>query len=367
VLRIYSGGVAPGQILMIPPTLMGIPVIFTWGLLLSGVLIGPEVSFMFLTLSSYILFAFVPAQASQIYILDALPISRRALFSALVLPNLILLGAGYASGVLIGARAEPVPAMAYQADRTRLFPEDRHEQPLVRVSYAACRMTWSGEVPLITSPWGETHPAWSEPLFKNGSVQLYSPFATRQESSSEFQALMISRAIHHVYGHAIAPDEIQRRYLEDDHGRFTLEREISTLLTDYPQLGTPLSPRPASIYFLVVTLIYLLMVAIYTRALRTDFGNLGRKVFMFSLMGAILLLHVVQLTLAMAGLLQIDVLGGLMLIGSLYLEANVPGGLIGLWVACLLLTLIGYRWAESRFQRIEAPMGPLCRGGGEAL
>ena len=58
---------------------------------------------------------------------------------------------------------------------------------------------------------------------------------------------------------------------------------------------------------------------------------------------------------------------GLLLIGSLYLEANVPGGLIGLWVVCLLLTLIGYRWAESRFQRIEAPMGPLCGGGGEAL
>ena len=28
---------------------------------------------------------------------------------------------------------------------------------------------------------------------------------------------------------------------------------------------------------------------------------------------------------------------GLLLIGSLYLEANVPGGLIGLWVVCLLL------------------------------
>jgi hypothetical protein len=367
VLRIYSGSVAPGQMVQVPATLLGIPVIFAWGLLLSGLIISQEASFMFLTLSSYILFAFVPAQASQIYLLDALPISRRALFAGLVLPALVILGAGYSTGALVKSRSRPAAMVELQAERTRLFPRGAQEHATVRVPYIATRIAWTREAPILEAPWGETHPAWSETLVRDGSLRLYSPYATPEKATPAFQALMISRALNHIYGRHISPDEIQERYLENGHSDASLAGGLSTLLADYPDLGTPLSPRLAPLYFMITTLLFLLMVAIYTRALRANVTNTGRKVAMFSLLGAIFFLHVLQLTLAMANLLEIDVLGAMAQIGSFNLVNRLPGGQAGLWILCILITTLGYGWAESRFRRIEAPLGSLCRSNSEEL
>jgi hypothetical protein len=367
VLRIYSGGVAPGQMIQIPATLMGVPVIFAWGMLLSGLIIGQEASFMFLTLSSYIMFAFIPAQASQIYLLDALPISRRALFAGLVLPALLILGAGYTTGALMKARSQPTAMVEFQSERTRLFPRIAQAHEAVRVPYIATRVAWSPEAPLLKAPWGETHPAWSETLTRDGSLRLYSPYATPEEATPAFHALMISRAVQHIYGRQISPDEIQQRYLQPGPGEASLTRGASTLLADYPDLGAPLGPRLAPLYFMITTLLFLVMVAIYLRAIRANVSNTGRKVAMFSLLGAIFFIHVVQLTLAMAGLLELDVLGGMAQVGNFHLVNRLPGGQTALWVLCLLITALGYRWSESRFLRIEAPVSPLCRSSSEEL
>jgi len=351
----------------IPATLLGIPLIFAWGILLSGLIIGQEASFMFLTLSSYILFAFIPAQASQVYLLDALPISRRALFAGLVLPALVLLGAGYSTGTLVKSRSRTAAMVEFQTERTRLFPRGAQEHETVRVPYIATRVAWTREAPLLEAPWGETHPAWSETLVRDGSLRLYSPYATPEKATPAFHALMISRALEHIYGRHISPDEIQQRYLENDHGAASLVSGLSTLLTDHPDLGTPLGPRLAPLYFMITTLLFLVMVAIYTRALRANVSNTGRKVAMFSILGAIFFLHVLQLTLAMAGLLEIDVLGGMAQVESFHLVNLLPGGQVSLWVLCLLITTLGYGWAESRFRRIEAPLGSLCSSSSEDL
>jgi len=363
ILRIMAGGVAPGQLVQFPTVILGVPLTIAWGVLLSGFLIGQKAGALFLTLSAYILFAFVPALLAQVHLLDPLPVSRRHLFASAVFPGLLLLSLGYGLGIAAQEMRPSVPAVEYQTARSRLYPEVRTERPVLRVPMVACRITWMENVPVLTSPWGEEHPAWSQPILKEGRLRFYSPYGTSEAASPRFVALQISRAIAAVYGASIPPEEIRRRYLEPDTTEpGSLASGGNSLHADFPQLGEPVQAPQAPVFLTFTGLLLLVMVSLYTRALRATVSNTGRKVAMFSLLGAVFLLQVIQLALGAMGLLDIDLAAGAAQIGTHTLAATVPGGVLSLWLGGGLLFWGAYLLAERRFQRIEAPVGPICRG-----
>jgi len=342
--------------------------IIAWGILLSGFFIGQKVGVLFLTLSAYLLFAFVPALLAQVHILDPLPVSRRHLFASAVFPGLLLLSLGYGLGIAAQELRPPAPAVEYQAARSRLYPEIETDQPALRVPMVACRITWMGNVPILTSPWGEAHPAWSQPILKGGRLKFYSPYWTSETASPRFVALQISRAIEGVYGVAIPPGDIRRRYLDPDTPESgSLESGRNSLHADFPQLGAPVQAPQAPVFLTITGLLLLAMIALYSRALRATVSNRGRKVAMFSLLGALFVLQAIELALGVMGLLDIDLAAGAAQIGAISLAAVVPGGAFSLWVGGGMLFWGAYLLAERYFQRVEAPVGPFCRGTGDLI
>ena len=105
----------------------------------------------------------------------------------------------------------------------------------VSVPYANLEIAWDGEVPELTSPWGEHHPASSSPLFRGSKATLYSPFNSPDEGSAAFEAHLTSRAIESVHGISIPPEEVQERYFEVDGDRLVgLKRGGLTLTCELP-------------------------------------------------------------------------------------------------------------------------------------
>jgi len=196
IFHILSRGIAPGQLVEIPALLaFGYPFILVWGVLVSGVAFSEDFRYwmLFLTgvlvsgvafsedfrywmlfLTAYLLYAFLPAPMVQLYALDSLPVSRRRLFAFIALPILLLMSLGYGAGWTVGwIRGEPAPRVEFQeAVSESLVPPYPSQPAMVRVPVEYCRVAWNGQPPENGSPWGESHPAWTIPLFKGSTAVL---------------------------------------------------------------------------------------------------------------------------------------------------------------------------------------------------
>jgi hypothetical protein len=358
---VLSRGVAPGQLLAIPVLLVfGYPFIVLWGVLISGAVLSESFGYWMLFLSAYLLFAFLPAAMAQLYALDPLPLSRRRIFALIVVPLLLLLSAGYGAGwTAVRLLGEPSPRVRFQeAASEGVVPPYPSQPATVRVPAGLCRIAWDGQPPQNVSPWGEAHPPWTVPLVSGGTAVLYSPYSTPEGSSPEFVALQISRAVEAVYGKSIPPSEIQTRYLEVDDQGAVVPRKAGglTLRHDYPDLiarrGVPRFP----VFMLITLVLYLLTSSVYFRSYRVTVSDRRRLVIFFTLGGCLFVLHLVLTVLFITRAIREVAFSGVMTIFTHAMTTFLPGGVFTLWVVCALLTWGVYRFAESRFERVEAAM-----------
>jgi hypothetical protein len=260
-----------------------------------------------------------------------------------------LISLGYGAGKLIAAATEePRELIRYEPDENSDY--------YLYVPIGRCEIAWDGAPPDNYSPWGESHPAWEVNLYKGSETTLYSPFHTPIGSSLEFVAHQMSRAVEAVYGATIPPDELRDRYLAiDDDGNVDLKGESLTLQEDYPHL-TPRSEGPIfPLLMLLALLLFFLAAPIYFTTFRATVRDSRRKGVFFALLAAILVVHLAQYALIASRFTHLRVAKGFFLILARHLEAALPGGTFGVWVAAGLV-LFGAYWAvQSRFQRIEIP------------
>jgi hypothetical protein len=358
IFRIFSWGLVPGQLWKAPMNFIAIPLLFLWGLLFSGhLVVGEDIWFLFLVISVYMLFAFLAAPMAQLHLLDPLPISRGVLFALLVLPGLLAMAAGFGVGrgrMLALERA--APAVEFTTRDTRLCPPYPTETAMVRVPSELCAIAWDGRPPEIGSPWGESHVPWSIPVRPGGRAVLYSPYSTPKGSSSEFVALQLSRAVESVYGAAVTPQQISERYVEvDERGVVSVQNGVA-LLED---LSTPRRSRTLPMFpviFLIVGLLWLLVAAVYMSSFRVSRTDAARKWAYFGMLGVLLVLHLAFNAVAMVNAVKPWIAVALAKILVLRSGEHLPGGAVAVWIICVLLFLIGYRLALSRFRRIEVPM-----------
>ena len=112
----------------------------------------------------YLLLAFVGPSMNQFHQLDPLPISRRLLFAVLTLPGLLALIASYGAGRIGVALVErPTELVEYRIDERGQY---------VWVPERFLEVAWGGETPILDAPWGESHPAWSLPLFRGSRARV---------------------------------------------------------------------------------------------------------------------------------------------------------------------------------------------------
>lgn len=325
-----------------------------FGLLLSGIVRAwvpdANVRLWVATMTVYMLLAFFGPLTFRLPSLDPLPISRRYLFALLVLPAILSLVLGYAGGWLTQKLlGDPTRSVQYRVELPYYW---------VSVPYDQLKIAWDGDVPELTSPWGETHAPSSGALFRGAKAMLYSPFNTPEESSAAFEALLTSRAVESTYGTTIPHAEILERYFEVEDDRVVgLKGGGLTLEQDYPQLGPP-TTSPQFLPLMTLVLVpWFCFLAIFLRTFRANLGDRTRQVTFWSLLGLSLLAMLGQVALTLTRWARPDVLRGAIEVVLRQVNDTTLGAFV-LTGVCLALLLVSYRLAERQLQKAEIPAAP---------
>jgi hypothetical protein len=330
------------------------PILFGFGMVLAGfkraVFGGDIIRFAFVILTAYILLAGSGLPPRKLFTFDPLPISRRRIFAAVTLPLVIVLSLGYAGGRIWAE------TRGGQRELIRLAEYDCCHY--VQVPYEICEVSWDGRPVTITSPWGESVTPRADHLREGGQVYIYSPFATNDDSSLEFVALQISRAVEALYGRQIHPDEIADRYLTVGPDGFVVPKgDGLTLARDYPEL-TPLSGGPIfPVVMMVILGLWYASFALYLRTLRAAVSERIRKGAFWGSMIGLLVLHMWQFFAPVVNEVSLTEFGAFWGIAIRHLGLAVPGGSVTVWVLCSLIVFGVYRVAERQFVRAESLPG----------
>ena len=307
--------------------------------------------FLYVPMTVYVLISFSAHPLGALYLLDGLPVSRRRVWNILVIPYLAVLLAGYGLGAAVVAlRADT----AAKGEVIHFLQNKRDGNTYLYIPASAMKIAWDGEIPKTTSPWGETHEAWSKPLHRWCRVRLYSPYHTPSGSSLEFVAWQMSRATEAVYGEALDPDEIASRYLEKrTDGSVGLRGERLTIQKDNPHLrrihhGGPVFP------FLFGSVFVLWMAAsiVYMQTLRGGVAKRTQILVMWALMGAMLVWWFVPFVLAVTHVADPEIVTGFLVIVFGRIGASAWATLL-VWGAAIALSVAAYALALGRFARVE--------------
>ena len=142
--------------------------------------------------------------------LDPLPVSRRVILLAGILPPLLSLTAGYLTGTLLG---NPVPRRIHDISETTTqgWPPSAEQPSCGRINITPPLEYWrlpkAGKAETATAPWGET---FTPPLITIVSTRVYNPYAVGCTNTQRFFDWQMSRATTAVYGGPTKPEEFTR-------------------------------------------------------------------------------------------------------------------------------------------------------------
>jgi hypothetical protein len=343
------------------------PLLFLLGVTFSGFMAVwrdielPQLAWLFLT--AYLLFSFLPAQLVQLQFISLLPISRTRLLSLLMLPGLLAVSLGYGAGSAGKALTQSSRLMVkFQMESSSLLPTYSSKYPQVRVPAQHFEIAWGGSAPANGSPWGESHPSRQDPLYTGSRITVYSPFSTPQDSTPQFVALQISKAIQAIYGRSVPYQQVLERYLEvKDNVCVGLKNGGAPILQDYPSLipvrEIPLFP----VFMLLIGVSWFLMAAVYFRACRATVTDGGRKALYFAMLAVVLLINIAPVPGIILGLFKLEVVDAFVRILIRQIVEFLPGGVLTVWILCAGALIGVYQLAKAQFGRIELIPGRPCR------
>ena len=344
----------------------------------------PEIRVLYLPFGSYMLFAGIGVLSYNLYRLDPLPVPRKALLAVLTLPGMLFYCAGYAAGWWSQATApESSPPIDFKIRQIRVDSDGPGRQRELKtmvwvdVQPRHMKLLLGGEPPRLTTPWGESHDAWSESLFEGSSLRIYNPYNTSEETSADFEALMLSRAISDVYGQAIPPQELRERYfiVENDqlldlaHYRQASEdfrqgrlraatAPILPLFEDYPDLEIPTKGPETAVYMLLVLVPSLLLTAVFLRSFRADHSSRFIRGVYWAGLAIPMLGLLAQAFLSVFGLFSLEAARGFLEIPIRFLGSHPISWLLT-WIVVAAAILASYWLALRQLLRAEIPASPI--------
>ncbi|MFH1843232.1 MAG: hypothetical protein ABIF77_08480 [bacterium] len=332
--------------------LVGFPLIFVFGLLISGLLEAlwteSPIRFTFVMLTAYLLMSTMGTPLGKLTVLESLPISRDRIFAVIVLPTIVSFLAGYGVGRLaVNHLIEPEEVIRY---------EDCCDGWHVLVPERYWVLASGGEVPVVTSPHGESIESYSLPLVRNRTAVMYNPFTTGPDCSVEFVAWQLSRAVEAVYGERISPEEVRMSYLDqDEDGRVKLRDHGLSLRADHPDWrerpGGPVMPLligPSCVLWMIV-------LGLYLGSLRAGLSPGAIKGRYWGLMVGLLALHLGQFLLAIFNIVELDLVLGL--IEQTIRQVGSTGGIVAVFAGNVAITTVAYLVVRRRFRFLEAVSG----------
>ncbi len=310
-----------------------------------------DLRYLYLPMVTYILASFLGPRLVSLHRLDPLPLSRRLLFAGLILPTALVLAASYGAGVLVASRVDP------RIEYVNFQPVEKQSRWEVTVPLRVYRFARAGAAPVLTSPWGESHPAEGTPLFRGSATILYSPYGTPPGSSARFVAWQISQAARTVYGLAIPPEEVERRWLETrPDGTVAGKLASLPIHAEHPDLH-PASGPLFPVMILLACVPWLLLTALLFRCYRPGVVPRVRQAVYWGGMGILLVTFLALCFAGVAGATQVSSARALVEIPVWTLGATLAGTAAA-WLASALLLLGSYFFAERMFLRMEVPARP---------
>ncbi len=329
------------------------PFLIAFGMLLSGffsIWAGwGTLSYYFVIITAYSLFAFAGAPLTKFYLFDAVPISRRWLFATMVLPGMLALSLGYGVGVLgmelFAPRYEPF-----------VYGTDKDSYGLrVPLDYWEIRQ---GDDDLeLGGPGNETIQAMSLPFFESGKTGLFKPYTTGPQSSPAFVASQLEAAVLEFCGESPPADELESRYFRvDETGRTVLKTETLSVFADYPELQRIVRTGPYPYMMTWTMLILFASLAVYFRYLRPLVSDSRRKTAFVTILVVLLLGHMGQFGILMFSGIDADLVVAVQQIQLRHWASAFPGAEWLIWIAGAALVYAAYRLCERQFQRVELPL-----------
>lgn len=344
--------------------------------------------FLYLPLGCYMLFAGIGVVTYNLYRVDSIPVSRRTILAVLTLPGLFFYCVGYAAGWWVRTEGrDSRPLVTYNV-RQASVEIDRHEDPdtqprethtsvWVEVDPSFMGVSLSGQVPTLTTPAGESHEAWSEPALRGTTPIVYNPYNTSEETTPDFEAVMLSRAIEDVYGETIAPQELRDRYFVVEGDKVVglqTSRSVAArareggpraepadrfpLLEDFPDLRAPASGPETPIYMVFVLVPWFLLTALFFRALRATHSlKYVRRIYWVGL-ALPMLAMLAQVFLSVFRILSPDAGRAFLTVAIRSLGAT-PTLWVATWAICLVAIGLSYWLALRQFERSEIPVSPI--------
>ena len=229
----------------------------------------------------------------------------------------------------------------------------------VEVNEAFMGVSASGAAPTLTSPWGESHEAWSVAPLRGIPPITYNPYNTADETTADFEALMTSRAIDEIYGLTIDPDEIRERYFEVEDGRVVgLTEGGFTLLDDYPDLRAPSLGPEAPIYIALVVVPALLLTGFFVRSFRATHTNSHIRSMYYVGLGILLVALIGQSILAAFGIFDPEAARGYLAV-LIRLLGSSWWSTASTWLVSIAAIFASYRVALAAFEKAEIPASPV--------
>lgn len=308
-----------------------------------------ELRFLYLPMTTYMLYALIGPRLASLHRIDFLPVSRRILAMTLVLPYFLVVCVGYGVGTLIASGA-----------RSRLQYVDFRQSDegcRVCVPLRVYRLARDGRPPDLESPWGEVHAAEALRPFGWSRMAVYSPYDAPPGSSARFVALQISRAVAATYGASISPEVIEERYLATGPDGGVVPRgEGLTLREDYPALEPRSGPMlPALLALTVVP--WLLLVAMLLRGYRGSVGEWVRQTTVWGALGLLLVFAIGTSIAAVFRVIEFWSIRALIEIPVMRLGSTMTGTM-AVWTAATALIGGAYLVVQRQFERMEIPTTP---------
>ena len=285
---------------------------------------------------------FLPALQASIEAMssyDSLPISRRLLWLHAVGP--IMFSAALGAGVsLMVFWLNPYP-----------FTQIRYSDCCSTAPWEYLKLSRDGNVPTVTSAWGESLTPTTYALWLGRSTVIYDPYEIGLESSQRFRELQLRRAVEEVYGAVVSETSVGRDQPQATHGGGDRESIIDATRG---RISVDRFRTAAVALFLL----NILGTVLVLMALLQYSPFVYRKVFKWALRCVLVLFGVAVIALSiarLAGFTEIWYAGAVASIYARSFSQWLPLPTWALWFVCSASWVGAYLLLERAFSFIELP------------
>jgi len=286
---------------------------------------------------------FISQSVKRLNRIDSLPVRRSAVFYGVIAFMMIPVGLGMLTGYLVYNRFKEEP-----------MSQVRFRDHRVRVPFEAWEIARDGEVPEVTSPWGETYTPYGKRLFKSGSdFVVYNPFENGKKSTPEFVAMQMDRAVARVNAAAAGPEKMSSIAATAAFADSlkTGECDVTASLGKHSDLRI----RTNAVIITLWILLFVLVNSIWWKRYRPEADLAATRWFAIVFFGVPIAFLLLVPTLEARGIVDHSTILAYQMVVLRTIAEAIPLSTAALWGVTVLVAIMSIVFLGRQYARAEAP------------